>query len=136
MKNVLLGLALTSSLVLGACANDTADEPANNTQDNVETPANDSTTDDTDTSTDDTGSADDTGSTDDTESTQAVNTAEDAIGIALADVGLREQDVMDLEVELDDDDAEVEFHADGIEYEYKIDRATGEIRELDLEMDQ
>ena len=124
MKNVLLGLALTSSLVLGACANDTADEPANNTQDNVETPANDSTTDDTNTS------------TDDTESTQAVNTAEDAIGIALADVGLREQDVMDLEVELDDDDAEVEFHADGIEYEYKIDRATGEIRELDLEMDQ
>ena len=130
MKNVLLGLALTSSLVLGACANDTADEPANDTQDNVETPANDSTTDDTNTSTDDTGS------TDDTESTQAVNTAEDAIGIALADVGLREQDVMDLEVELDDDDAEVEFHADGIEYEYKIDRATGEIRELDLEMDQ
>lgn len=122
MKKVLLGLALTSSLVLGACANDTADEPANNTQDNVETPANDSTTDDTNTSTDDAGS------------TQAVNTAEDAIGIALADVGLREQDVMDLEVDLDDDDAEVEFHSDGIEYEYKINRATGEI--LELETDQ
>ena len=122
MKNVLLGLALTSSLVLGACANDTADEPANDTQDNVETPANDSTTDDTNTSTDDTGS------------TQAVNTEEDAIAIALADVGLREQDVMDLEVDLDDDDAKVEFHSDGIEYEYEIDRATGEI--LELEMDQ
>ena len=55
--------------------------------------------------------------------------------IALADAGMTEKDVLQLEIELDADDGsivyEIEFRAAGFEYDYEIDAVSGDIRKAD-----
>lgn len=58
---------------------------------------------------------------------------------ALADAGLAEGDVTELEAELDLDDAvvhyDVDFKSGGMEYDYDIDAATGDILSSNAEVD-
>ena len=58
---------------------------------------------------------------------------------ALADAGLAASDVTFVKQELDRDDGravyEVEFYSGGVEYEYKIDAATGAVLERDVDHD-
>ena len=58
---------------------------------------------------------------------------------ALADAGLAEGDVTELEAELDLDDAvvhyDVDFKSGGMEYNYDIDAVTGEILNGESEVD-
>ena len=64
-------------------------------------------------------------------------TADDAKGIALADVGASEGDVDKLRVKQDDEKGrtvyEVEFRFGDSKYDYEIDAAAGEITELSVE---
>ena len=66
-------------------------------------------------------------------------TEEQAKQIALAKVGLKEEAVTLKKVKLDEDDGrtvyEVEFTAAGMEYEFDIDAATGEIVKFEAEKD-
>ena len=59
--------------------------------------------------------------------------------IALADAGMAEKDVSQLEIELDADDGsivyEIEFKAAGFEYDYEIDALSGDIRKADKDTD-
>ena len=59
--------------------------------------------------------------------------------IALADAGMAEKDVSQLEIELDADDGsivyEIEFKAAGFEYDYEIDALSGDIRKVDRDID-
>ena len=64
---------------------------------------------------------------------------EAAIEIALQDAGFTQADVVDLSCELDLDDAivhyDVDFKQGGMEYDYDIDAATGEILVSNAEVD-
>lgn len=66
-------------------------------------------------------------------------TEEEAKAIALEHAGLTGKDVQYLKAELDMDDGrryyEIDFYDDGIEYDYKINAATGEIAAYDCEAD-
>ena len=66
-------------------------------------------------------------------------TEEEAKAIALEHAGLTEKDVQYLKAEPDMDDGrryyEIDFYDDGIEYDYKINAATGEIAAYDREAD-
>ena len=66
-------------------------------------------------------------------------TEDQAKQIALAKVGLKEEAVTLKKVKLDEDDGrtvyEVEFTAAGMEYEFDIDAATGEIVKFEAEKD-
>jgi len=65
--------------------------------------------------------------------------AEQAKAIALAHAGLTESQTYRIQVEKDEDDGrmeyEIEFKADGMEYEYTIDAATGAILEHEKDRD-
>ena len=58
---------------------------------------------------------------------------------ALKDAGVAEADATELKAELDPDDAvvhyDVEFKAGGMEYDYEIDAATGEVLKGESEAD-
>lgn len=62
-----------------------------------------------------------------------------AIELALDNAGLSLEEVRDLDAELDRERGgiywEVDFEADGYEYSYDIDSATGEIVRVDREID-
>ena len=64
---------------------------------------------------------------------------EDAKAAALEHAGVAAADVTDLEVELDLDDAidhyDVDFKAGGMEYDYDIDAATGDVLSYKSEVD-
>ncbi len=66
-------------------------------------------------------------------------TEEQAKQIALANAGMKEEDVILKKVKLDDDDGravyEVEFISAGVEYETDIDASTGEIIKYEAEKD-
>ena len=66
-------------------------------------------------------------------------TKESAKQIALAHVGLKEEDVTFKKAQQDRDDGrvkfEIEFIANGMEYEFDIDAATGRILEFDVDRD-
>lgn len=59
----------------------------------------------------------------------------DALKVALADAGLTEDQVMDIDIDFDKDDGtyayNIDFEKDGREYEYKIDARTGQILEIE-----
>ena len=65
--------------------------------------------------------------------------ADAAKDAALADAGLSASDVTFVKQEFDRDDGravyEVEFYSGGVEYEYKIDAATGAVLERDVDHD-
>ncbi len=65
--------------------------------------------------------------------------ADAAKDAALADAGLSASDVTFVKQEFDRDDGravyEVEFYSGGVEYEYKIDAATGAVLERDVDLD-
>ena len=77
--------------------------------------------------------------------TEATSAADAYIGedaameIALKDAGIAKADAMELEAELDTDDNpihyDVEFKAGGMEYDYDIDAATGDILDSSSEVD-
>ena len=62
-----------------------------------------------------------------------------AIEIALKDAGFAQADVTELEVELDADDAvphyDIGFKQGGMEYDYDVDAATGDILKSESEAD-
>ncbi len=64
---------------------------------------------------------------------------EEARAAALADAGLQESDVEFIRIQEDRDDGflvyEVEFYAGGTEYDYTIDRSTGQILKKDFDME-
>ena len=63
--------------------------------------------------------------------TQATISREEALNIALADAGLTEKDIYDLDLELDRDRGiwhyDVDFERNGRDYDYEIHAVTGEI---------
>lgn len=71
--------------------------------------------------------------------TTALLTKEEAIAIALKDVGLEESQVTRLRAELDYDrgrpEYDVDFHVDRWEYDYEIDAETGKILDFDKDWD-
>ena len=70
-------------------------------------------------------------------STEAYITEEAALAAALADAGLSENDISNVEIEFDYDKGrmiyEIEFISGNFEYEYEIDALTGEILEFEHE---
>lgn len=64
---------------------------------------------------------------------------EKALKLALADAGLQESEVLDIEIEYDHDDGkavyEIDFKYDNMEYEYEIDASTGEILKKEADVD-
>ncbi|MDO4400630.1 MAG: PepSY domain-containing protein [Coriobacteriia bacterium] len=62
-----------------------------------------------------------------------------AIEIALKDAGFAQADVTELEIELDADDAvphyDIGFKQSGMEYDYDVDAATGDIMSSESEVD-
>ena len=73
-----------------------------------------------------------------TQKTQQIS-RDEAKKIALKHAGLTASQVIDLEVELDRDDGklhyDVDFEADGYDYDYEIDAATGKILKSEKERD-
>ena len=66
-------------------------------------------------------------------------TNDEAMQVALADAGLKPEDVRVKKSEMDEDDGrlvyEIEFYANGLEYEYSIDAQTCAITEKSVEKD-
>lgn len=66
-------------------------------------------------------------------------TEEEVRAIALNDAGVTEQEVSGIRIELDTEDGiqeyEVDFYVGNTEYDYDIDAMTGEIRSMDMDID-
>ncbi len=61
-------------------------------------------------------------------------TAEEAKALAFSHLGVREDQVSQLQTELDDGIYEIEFLYDGMEYSFEIDAATGTILDIDQDL--
>ncbi|PZR52928.1 hypothetical protein DNL40_09750 [Xylanimonas oleitrophica] len=120
--------ALTAALVLAGCGNDEGDQPQAGDDIVTSGPQSPGTG-----GTDDGGTA--TGGTGDDSATGGTSSddigLDEATRIALEDAGVAEADATIQRQERDQDDGrvhyEIEFSQGGVEYDYEIDAATGDI---------